>query len=150
VHFEREILRTLQRIEHKVSIIERLLDGKSNQYTILVTQEDTMAIGNITAGSTGTFASTLLDNGVPFVAPSGSTFVPSYTYSSPDSSVSFAPSADTTSAVVTVPASDTAKTLVIGSSTVAPDGTTASGTITVTLSPSTGSQTFTVGLTQTA
>lgn len=103
-----------------------------------------MAIGNITAGSTGTFAAQLEDNGVAIALPSGSTFA----WSASDASVTFATSADTTSTVVTVPAGDPGTSLTITAATTDPNGNAVSGSITVALTPV--AQTFTVVVTQTA
>lgn len=103
-----------------------------------------MAIGNIVAGSTGSFAAQLLDNGAAISLPTGSVFA----WSASDSTVTFVTSADTTSTVVTVPAGDTGTSVAITASTVGPDGKTYSGTITVALTAA--PQTFSVVITQTA
>lgn len=134
VHYEHQILSILRRIEHRLE----------PRFTIRITQESTMAIGNIPAGSTGAFAAQLEDNGSPITLPSGSTFA----WSASDATVTFATSADTTSTVATVPAGDPGTSVTITASTTAPDGTTASGTITVALTPT--PQQFSVSVTQTA
>ena len=103
-----------------------------------------MAIGNIVAGSTGTFAAQLLDNGVPVALPTGSVFA----WSSSDTAVTFAVSDDTASVVVTVPAGDVGTSVTVTASTVGPDGKTYSGSLTVALTPT--PQVFSVVITQTA
>ena len=142
---DHEILRKLEWLEHHVKHIEHLLETKA-VFTAVISQEDKpMAIGNINAGSTGTFAVTLLNNGV-----ADTTDVVTWTWSASDSSVTIAPSADTTSAVFSVPASDTGTSLSVGTSAVAPDGTTVSASLTVTLTPGTATSVFTASITQTA
>jgi hypothetical protein len=108
-------------------------------FTIQITshQENVMSSPVITQGTPSSFAATLLENGSPYSAPSGSTYIPSYTWSASDSNVVLAPSSDTTSVSVSDPASDTATTFTLGASTVAPDGSTASGTLVVTIQPGT-------------
>lgn len=102
-----------------------------------------MAIGNIQAGTSGTFAAVLDDNGSPITLPAGSTFA----WTASDPSVTITPSADTTSAVVAVPAGDTGTSVTI-TATVTVNGTTVSGSLSVTLTPI--PQVFTVVVTQTA
>ena len=108
-----------------------------------------MAIGNINAGSTGTFAATLLQNGAPLTTPPVPATV--WTYSCSDSSVTIAPSADTTSAVYSVPSNDTGTSFQAAASAVAPDGTTVTTPpLTVTLTPGTTSTVFSASIAQTA
>ena len=105
-----------------------------------------MAIGNINAGSTGTFAATLLQNGVV-----DTTDVVTWTYSCSDSTVTIAPSADTTSAVYSVPQNDTGTSFQAAASAIAPDGTTVTTPpLTVTLTPGTTGAVFTASIAQTA
>ena len=117
-----------------------------------------MAIGNIVAGGSGTFALSLLLNGVADTVDP----VSAVTWSSPDPTVTVAPSADGLSAVFTVPATDVATTLVAnaagtvtiaaGSPSTLTVGTTApaSGSASVPVSPASTPQTFTLAITQTA
>ena len=117
-----------------------------------------MAIGNIQAGGSGTFALALQLNGVADTIDT----VSAVTWSSPDTTVTVIPSSDGLSAVFTVPASDTATTLVAnasgtativaGSPSTLSVGTTVavSGTASVPVSPSNTPQTFTLAITQTA
>lgn len=111
-----------------------------------------MAIGNITAGTTGQLGATLLDNGAAVTG-----FTPTFTFSASDTTVTFAPATTDGSGgtvplanqtVISVPAGDTGTSVTITASTPAPDGTTASGTLTITLTPV--PQQFTVALTQLA
>ena len=102
-----------------------------------------MAIGNIQAGTSGTFAAVLNENGSPFALPSGSTFA----WTADDASVVITPSADSTSAVVEVPAGDAGVSVTITATTTV-FGQTVSGSLTVPLNSS--PQTFTVVVTQTA
>lgn len=99
----------------------------------------------ITVGATGTFSAQLEDNGNPIPLPSGSTFA----WSTSDASATLAPSADTTSVVVTVPATDTATSITVTAETVAPDGNKVPGSVTVPVIPNV-THTFTVKVTQTA
>lgn len=99
-----------------------------------------MAITN----GTGTFAASLLDNGTPFTG----TFTPQYTWTCDDTQATIAPSADTTSAVITVPAGDPATSVNITATTPAPDGTTATGTLNVAVTAV--AQKFTVSISQPA
>src|SRR5215469_4419862 len=89
-------------------------DEEVNQFTVRITG-DSMAI---TVGSTGTFTAQLEDNGNPIPLPAGSTFA----WSADDTNASLAPSADTLSVVVSVPATDTATSITVTAETVAPDG----------------------------
>jgi len=117
-----------------------------------------MAIGNIQAGTSGTFALALQLNGVADTVDT----VSAVTWSSPDTTVTVVPSADGLSAVFTVPATDVATTLVAnasgtvtivaGTPSTLAVGTTvsASGSGSVPVSPASTPQTFTFAITQTA
>jgi hypothetical protein len=103
-----------------------------------------MAVGNITAGTTGQFAASLLDNGAAFTPPSGSTYTLNPTWTSSDPSVTFAPATTDASngaiplqdqTLVTVPAGDTGTSVTITATAPAPDGTTATGSLVVALTP---------------
>ena len=145
-HFEQEVLRLLREDHRKIERIEHLLEIRV-VYTAVLAQEGTMAIGNINAGSTGTFAATLLENGVAVVPQP--TLV--WTYSCSDPTVTIAPSADTTSAVYSVPSNDTGTSFQAAASTIAPDGSTVTTPpLTVTLTPGTTSVVFTASIAQTA
>lgn len=137
-----KILEADERMEHVLDRIER--DLEPHRYQIRITQEFVMAIGNISAGTTGSFSAALTDNGSPIALPTGSTFA----WTSTDSLVTFDTSAspDGSSAVVSVPAGDTGTTVTITVSTTATDGTTATGSITVALTPV--PQRFAVTITQ--
>jgi len=144
-NLEHEIYRRLGRIEHLVERALHLLEQP--RFTASITQEDTMAIGNIPAGSTGTFAATLLENGSP-VVPQPTI---AWTYSCSDPSVTISPSADTTSAVFSVPQNDTGTSFQAAASAIAPDGTTVTTPpVTVTLTPGTTSAVFSASIAQTA
>jgi hypothetical protein len=151
-YFEKEVYGRLGRLEHLIERILHLLEHKPVVYTAILTQEDTMAIGNINAGSTGTFAATLLSS-VDGAAPSPVTPQPTmdWTYSCSDSTVTITPSADTTSAVYSVPSNDTGTSFQAAASAVAPDGTTVTTPpLTVTLTPGTTSVVFSATIAQTA
>ena len=144
-HFEEEVLRLLRDDHNRIVEIEKLLKKKPVVYTAIL--ENTMAIGNINAGSTGTFAATLLQNGVAVVPQPTLT----WTYSCSDPTVTIAPSADTTSAVYSVPSNDTGTSFQAAASTIAPDGSTVTTPpLTVTLTPGTTSATFSASIAQTA
>ncbi len=127
----------LRRVIHRILEIEE----SENHYTVKITG-DTMAIS---VGSTGTFSAQLEDNGNPIPLPSGSTFA----WSADDTNAQLAPSADTLSVVVTVPATDTATSTTVTAETIAPDGNKVQGSVTVPIIPGV-SHTFTVTVTQTA
>lgn len=156
--FEHEFLEVFRAIERDLRDIKRSLAPQ--RYSISITQlGDNMAIGNINAGSTGQFGATLLDNGAPYVAPSGSTYVFTPTFSASDTTVTFAPATTDASAgaipladqtVMSVPANDTGTSVTVGVSAVAPDGTTVTATLVVTLTPGTTTATFSVALSQLA
>jgi hypothetical protein len=154
---ENDFIRDMREIIHLLREILREVKRKPNNYAIQLTQETPMAIGNITAGTTGQFGAALLDNGVAFVLPAGSTYVFSPSFTASDPTVTFAPAttdesggtiplADQT--VATVPAGDTGTSVTITATAIAPDGTTATGTLTVTLTPE--AQAFTIAVTQIA
>ncbi len=112
-----------------------------NHFTVAVSG-DVMAIN---AGSTGTFTAELEDNGNAIPLPVGSTFA----WTADDTNATLAPSADSLSVVVTVPATDTATSITVTASTTAPDGSTVSGSVTVPITPGV-THTFTVLVSQTA
>jgi hypothetical protein len=146
-HFEEEVLRLLREDHNRIVEIEKLLKKKPVVYTAIL--RDTMAIGNINAGSTGTFAATLLENGAPLTTPPATPTV--WTYSCSDPTVTITPSADTTSAVYSVPSNDTGTSFQAAASAVAPDGTTVTTPpLTVTLTPGTTTAVFSAVLNQTA
>jgi hypothetical protein len=129
--------------ENQVLLREILHRLPKNHYTVRVTQENTMSIGNIQAGTSGTFSAVLDDNGSPITLPSGSTF----TWTADDTTVTITPSEDTTSAVIEVPAGDTGTSVTV-TATVTVNGQTVSGSLSVALTAI--PQTFTVVVTQTA
>jgi hypothetical protein len=141
------VLRLLRDDHRRIERIEKLLESKPVIFTAILIQEDNpMAIGNINAGSTGTFAATLLQNGVV-----DTTDVVTWTYSCSDPTVTIAPSADTTSAVYSVPSNDTGTSFQAAASAIAPDGTTVvTPPLTVTLTPGTVTAVFTATIAQTA
>ena len=150
---EHEIIRLLKEsIALNRDILHEIRALQSTKYSVVIAQqnqENTMSTSaTILAGATGNFTAVLFANGSTYVPPSGSTYVPSYTWSASDSTVNLAPSSDTTQVVATVPASDTATSFTLGASTVAPDGTSASGTLVVTIGPGTGATAFTVSINQ--
>jgi hypothetical protein len=146
--FEREVYRRIGRLEHLIERVLHLLESHVVYTAILIFEGNSM-IGNINAGSTGTFAATLLQNGAPLATPPASPTV--WTYSCSDPSVTIAPSADTTSAVYSVPSNDTGTSFQAAASATAPDGTTVTTPpLTVTLTPGTTSAVFSASIAQTA
>ena len=147
--FFREVYRRLGRLEHLVERVLHLLEPKPAVFTAVLHQENIMAIGNINAGSTGTFAATLLENGAPLTTPPSTPTV--WTYSCSDPTVTIVTSADTTSSVFSVPQNDTGTSFQAAASAVAPDGTTVTTPpLTVTLTPGTTSAVFSASIAQTA
>ena len=122
-----EEVRLLKKV---LEILERIDRKLPNRYSVRITQENPMAIGNIQAGTSGTFAAVLDDNGSPITLPTGSTF----TWTDSDPSVTITPSADSTSAVVAVPAGDTGTSITV-TATVTINGNTVSGSLVVPLTP---------------
>jgi hypothetical protein len=132
-HFERKVLRLLHEI-----LCEIRGEQPPAVFTVQIAsiQENAMSTTPIIVqGTPASFFASLLENGSPYVAPAGSTYVPSYTWSASDPGLLLTPSSDTTSVSITDPTSDTATTATLGVSTVAPDGSTATGTLVVTLQP---------------
>lgn len=129
----------LQQVSHKISWLLA-----HHSFTVSIYQETQMALGNISAGSTGTFVAVLNDNGSPIALPTTSTFA----WSSSDATVTFTESTDTTTVVALVPAGDLGTSVTITASTVGPDGITYSGSVTVALTPV--AQAYTVTVTQSA
>lgn len=136
----------LEHIKHELCELRRVIAEllwllqPHHHYTIRI--EGNMAI---TAGSTGTFAAQLLDNGAPVAG-----FTPSFSWTANDTLASLQPSTDTLTCVVTVPATDTTTTINLTAETTAPDGTKASGSIAISVTPSVTPQKYTVSITQSA
>ena len=138
--FDREEVRLLKSILRVLEDIDRNLN---HHYVVHVTQENSMAIGNIQAGTSGSFLAVLDDNGSAIALPSDSTFV----WTASDASVTITPSSDSTTAVVAVPAGDAGTSITV-TATVTVNGTAYAGSVTVALTPI--PQVFTVVVTQTA
>jgi hypothetical protein len=153
-----EIRGILEAQDRMLRIIERtIILCIPHRFTLKLTQEGTMAIGTIAAGSTGQFGVALLDNGVPYVDPTGSTYALTPTFTASDPTVTFAPATEDASAgailladqvVATVPAGDLGTSVTITATATAPDGTTITGELTVALTPE--AQKFTLVVTQLA
>lgn len=113
-----------------------------NRFTIRITQES-----NMQAGSTGSFLAQLQDNGSTIPTPAGTSF----TWNTSDTTVTITPGADTTTATLTVPADSTSTSLTVSATCTAPDGSVASGSLVLTLTPGTGAaQKYSIAITQTA
>lgn len=95
----------------------------------------------INPGGIATFQAQLLDNGSAITAPNP------FTWTASDPSISLAPSADTTSAVATVPADTTLTSFEVTATTVDPTGASQSGSDSQTIIQP---QKFTVIVTRTA
>jgi hypothetical protein len=143
-------------VELLCAILLELLQ-KTNRYSIHIKQETSMSIGNITAGTTGQFGATLLDNGTLYETPAGSTYIFTPSFTASDPTVTFAPATVDESGgtilledqvVVTVPGGDLETSVTITATATAPDGTMATGSVTVTLTPA--PQKFTIAVTQVA
>jgi hypothetical protein len=134
-----------------IRLLHEILRRLPGTYTVNISQENSMSTTPIiVAGAAGSFTATLESNGSPYTTPSGSTYTPSYTWSASDTSVTITPGTPNSTASVAVPASDSATSFTLGASTVAPDGTTASGTLVVTIGPSSTATVFTVSITENA
>lgn len=147
LEFQWDRLRCKERIEQLLRQLRRELNP--NRFTIRITQENTMAIGQLSSPGTAEILLALLDNGSPYVPPAGSSYVFTPTLTASDSSVSIA--ADPTvpnQFDVTIPAGDTGASVTFNATATAPDGTTATGTLTVPLAPV--PQQFTISVTQPA
>lgn len=134
LHVLEQCLKIGERISHQLSGM-----AYPHHYSIQITQENPMSTG-ITAGGSGQFGAALLDNGQPFVVPTGSTYTFAPTFSADDSMVTF--SAATTDAssgtiplnaqiIANVPGGDPDTSVTITATATAPDGSTATGSITV-------------------
>lgn len=119
-------------------ILKRL--PRQNHYSF----EVTMAIGNLNPGGTGSFAAQFLENGNP--SSQAPTSVP--VWSSDDASATFVTAADGLSTVMTLDAADTSTSVTVTVSATAPDGSTATGSLTVPVTP--GTNVFSFAVTQTA
>jgi hypothetical protein len=169
---QREILAALQRMENiaidnsqilgviaaeqiaSKQLLQLIVDNTNPHYSIEIRRLP-MALGTIAPGSTGQFGAVLLNNGVPDT----SSFVPSFTFTSSDTSATFAPATVDASggtiplanqAVLSVPTGDTSTSTTITASTVDPNGATQTGTVTVTISGGGTTAVYTVGVTQLA
>jgi hypothetical protein len=146
----------IERLEHEnrrqFDVLARLLWHliNPNRFTIRITQEGTtMAIGSLTSPGTASILLALLDNGAPYVAPEGSTYVFTPSLACSDASVTIAPDATTPDQFdVTIPAGDTSTSAVFTATATAPDGTTATGTLSIPLAAI--PQQFSISVTQTA
>lgn len=98
-------------------------------------------MAGITDGGQGTFQAVLQLNGVPVPTQ------PKFTWSTNVPDATITPSADTTSAVISVPAGETATSITVTASTTDTNGNPVSGVLAV---PLNAPQVFTVVVTQTA
>jgi hypothetical protein len=161
-HFQREeveLLRDILKTDHE--IVRLLEESKpSHRYTIRTMQlkENTMALGTIAPGSTGQFGAQLLNNGVPDT----SSFVPTFTFTASDPSVTFAPATTDASAgliplanqtVLSVPTGDTLGSVTVSATCVDPNGASQTGSVTVAIGGGVTpppANVFSVGVTQLA
>jgi hypothetical protein len=149
--FDQEDRRMLREILERVKRIERQLQ---NRYTIRVTQENVMSLGTIAPGSTGQFGAVLLNNGTPDT----SSFVPSFTFTASDPSVTFAPATTDASGgtiplaqqtVMSVPSTDTLGSVTVTATATDPNGVSQSGSVTVAIG-TVATPVYSVGITQLA
>ena len=99
-------------------------------------------MAGIVDGGQGTFSAVLELNALPF-----STQPTNFVWTTDVSDATITPSSDTQSAVISVPAGETATTITVTASTTDPNGNPVSGSVTV---PLNAPQVFTVRVTQTA
>lgn len=133
--------------------ILQYLSPRHNQFSL----EIKMSVGNIVAGTTGQIEAEVFENGVLYTAPVGTTYVPTLTWTSSDSTVTFTPATDddsggtvplTQQIVVNVPAGDTSTSVTITATTTDPNGNPLTGTISIPVTSA--PQVFTLQLTQVA
>ena len=150
--FDHEDHRMLREILERVKRIERQLQ---DHYTVRVTQENVMSLGTIAPGSTGQFGAVLLNNGIPDT----SSFVPSFSFTASDPSVTFAPATTDASngtiplaqqVVASVPSSDTLGSVTVTATCTDPNGVSQSGSVTVAIGSGPAAPVYSVGITQLA
>lgn len=137
IEFQKETAQLLRRILHHF-----------HHFTIEI-KETSMALGLLSSPGTAALLLALLDNGVPYVAPENSDykFVPSLVASDPDVAITADP--DTPNQFdVTIPAGDISLGVIFTAQATAPDGSIATGTLTISFAPQ--PQQFTIKITQTA
>ena len=108
-----------------------------------------MAIGSLSSPGTASILVELLDNGSPFVLPSGSTYVFTPALTASDTNVSIAPDASVPDQFdVTIPAGDPSASVIFTATAVDPDGNTITADLTIPFA--TVPQTFTLRVSQVA
>lgn len=147
-----EILEVESRQLRSLDLIARRTE---NRYTIRITQENVMSLGTIAPGSTGQFGAVLLNNG----KPDTTSFVPSFTFTSSDPSVTFAPATTDASGgtiplsqqtVLSVPTGDTLGSVTVTATCVDPNGVSQSNSVTVAIGSGPAVPVYSVGITQLA
>lgn len=147
---EKVLRRILEVQEHTLRVLERIERLFPHRYSIkfTFTSENPMAIGQLSSPGTAVLLLALLDNGEPYVEPSGSAYVFTPTLTASDASVTITPDASTPNQFdVVIPAGDSSASVIFSASATAPDGSTASGTLTIPFAPE--PQKFTISITQT-
>lgn len=147
-----EILEVESRQLRSLDLIARRTE---NRYTIRITQENVMSLGTIAPGSTGQFGAVLLNNGTPDTT----SFVPSFTFTSSDPSVTFATATTDASGgtiplsqqtVLSVPTGDTLGSVTVTATCVDPNGVSQSNSVTVAIGSGPAVPVYSVGITQLA
>ena len=139
--------RTLEVEERILKVLEHIAAAIPHRYTIRTTLETSMSIGLLTSPGTASILLELLDNGAPYVPPVGSSYVFTPSLVASDSTVTITPDPTVPDQFdVTIPAGDASTSVTFTASAVAPDGTTATGTLTIPFAPV--PQTFSISVTQ--
>jgi len=149
-----EIIRKLGQIEYQNhEILQAIRALQPSKFTSKVTLEGFEMSTSSTIPVPGSATATVnLFNadGTPFDPTKFPAYVQNWAWAlqpGTDPAVSITPSSDTTSATLTVAASDVATTFTFGASGLDPAGNPQTPSLTVTLQPSTGAQTFTSTIT---
>jgi hypothetical protein len=141
--------RTLEVEERILRVLERIEAALPHRYIIRITLENEISIGLLSSPGTASILLALLDNGAPYTPPVGSTYVFTPTLTASDTDVTIAADPTTPDQFdVTIPAGDPSTSVTFTASATAPDGTTATGTLTIPFAPT--PQQFSISVTQTA
>jgi hypothetical protein len=143
---DRRLGEEVEDIERVVHRLERELEHK--RFTLQI-EEISMAVGSLSSPGTLTLVVALLDNGSPYVAPAGSTYVFAPTVTTTDPAITF--TADPTTPDQfdgVIAAGDTSTSASFTASAVDPTG--ATQTVTISIPFASVPHFFTLSLTQTA
>lgn len=153
--WEQEIVRLLEHIVHQNhEILREIRHLRPHKFTSTITMEgfEMSTSPTIPVPGTGVLTVNLFNaDGSPYVVTAP--FVPNWAWSlqpGSDPSITIVASSDTTTATITVPASDVATTVGVGASGLDPAGNAQTPSITLTLAASTAPTTFTSTITLTS